>query len=90
MKTFLEVFSAILFDLISNFAEMSKKRIQGVPREFRVCRENFDTAHRKVDGIKMNIKVPYHFAIFAIIMKILIYEIVLKSTSRETFQPLEV
>jgi len=27
MKTFFEVFSAILFNLISNFAEMSKKGI---------------------------------------------------------------
>jgi len=48
-----------------------------------VCRENFDTAQRKVDGIKMNIKVPYHFVIFAIIMKILIFEIVLMRARQE-------
>jgi len=46
---------------------------------YRVCRENFDTAHRKVDGIEMNIKVPYRLAIFAIIIKILIFEIVLRA-----------
>jgi len=42
-----------------------------------VCRENSDTAYRKVDGIEMNIKVPYRLAIFAIIIEILIFEIVL-------------
>jgi len=31
-----------------------------------VYRENFDTAHRKIDEIEMNIKVLYRFAIFAI------------------------
>jgi len=48
-----------------------------------VRRENFDTAHRKVDGIKMNIKVPYRLAIFAIIIEILIFEIVLMRARRE-------
>jgi len=38
---------------------------------YRVCRENFDTAHRTVDRIEMNIKVPYRLlAIFAIIIAI--------------------
>jgi len=40
---------------------------------YRVRRENFDTAHRKVDGIEMNIKVSYRLAIFAIIIEILIF-----------------
>jgi len=40
------------------------------PCIYRVCRENSDTAHRKVDGIEMNIKVPYRLAIFAIIIEI--------------------
>jgi len=31
----------------------------------------------KVDRIKINIKVPYYLAVFAIIIKILIFEIVL-------------
>jgi len=44
---------------------------------YRVYRENSDTAHRKVDWIEMNIKVPYRLAIFAIIIEILIFEIVL-------------
>jgi len=57
---------------------------------YRVRRENFDTAHRKEDGIEMNIKVPYCLAIFAIIIEILIFEIVLMSTPREALQPLEV
>jgi len=48
-----------------------------------VCRENFDTAHRKVNGIEMNIKVPYRLAIFAIIIEILIFEIVLMRAHRE-------
>jgi len=48
----------------------------------RVRRENFDTAHRKIDGIEMKIKVPYRLAIFAII-EILIFEIVLMRTRRE-------
>jgi len=39
--------------------------------------ENFYTAYRKVDGIEINIKVPYRLAIFAIIIEILIFEIVL-------------
>jgi len=43
---------------------------------YRMHRENFDTAHRKVDGIEINIKVPYHLAIFAMIIEILIFEIV--------------
>jgi len=42
-----------------------------------VRRENFDTARRKVDGIEMNIKVPYRLALFTIIIKILIFENVL-------------
>jgi len=50
---------------------------------YRVCRENFDTAYRKIDGIEMNIKVPYHLAIFAIIIEILIFEIVLMRARRE-------
>jgi len=60
---------------------------------YRVCRENFDTAHKKVDGIEMNIKVPYHLAIFAIIIEILIFEIVLmrarqeKRSSRSRYSP---
>jgi len=54
---------------------------------YKVCSENSDTAHRKVDGIEMNIKVPYRLAIFAIIIEILIFEIVLM---REALQPLEV
>jgi len=29
---------------------------------YRVCHENSDTAHRKVDRIEMNIKVPYRFS----------------------------
>jgi len=45
---------------------------------YRVRRENFDTVHRKIDGIEMNIKVPYRLAIFAII-EILILEIVLRA-----------
>jgi len=48
-----------------------------------VCRENFDTAHRKVDGIEINIKVPYRLAIFAIIIEILIFETVLMRARRE-------
>jgi len=32
------------------------------PCIYRVRHENFDTAHRKVDGIKMNIKVPIPFS----------------------------
>jgi len=50
---------------------------------YRVFRENFYTAHRKIDGIEMNIKVPYRFAIFAIIIEILIFEIVLMRARRE-------
>jgi len=42
---------------------------------YRVRRENFDTARRKVD--EMNIKVLYRLAIFAIIIEILIFENVL-------------
>jgi len=49
---------------------------------YRVRRENFDTAHRKVDGIEMNLKVPYRLAIFAIIIEILIFEIVLIMRAR--------
>jgi len=49
---------------------------------YRVRREKFDAAHRKVDGIEMNIKVPYHLAIFAIIIEILIFEIVLMRARR--------
>jgi len=48
-----------------------------------VRRENFDTARRKVDGIEMNIKVPYCLVIFAIIIEILIFEIVLMRACRE-------
>jgi len=48
-----------------------------------VRRENFDTTHRKVDGIEMNIKFPYSLAIFAIIIEILIFEIVLMRARRE-------
>jgi len=47
---------------------------------YGVCRENSDTAHRKIDGIEMNIKVPYRLAIFAIIIEILIFEVVLMRT----------
>jgi len=50
---------------------------------YKVRRENFDTAHRKVDGIEMNVKVPYHLTIFAIIIEILIFEIVLMRARRE-------
>jgi len=50
---------------------------------YRVRRENFDTAHRRVDGIKMNMKVPYSLAIFAIIIEILIFKIVLMRARRE-------
>jgi len=42
-----------------------------------VRRENFDTVRRKVDGIEMNIKIPFRLAIFAIIIEILIFENVL-------------
>jgi len=35
---------------------------------YRMRRENFDIVHRKVDGIEMNIKVPYRLTIFAIII----------------------
>jgi len=48
-----------------------------------VRRENFDIAHRKVDGIEINIKVPYRLAIFAIIIEILIFLIVLMRPRRE-------
>jgi len=48
-----------------------------------VYRETFATAHRKVDGIEMNIKVPYRLAIFAIIIEILIFEIVLMRARQE-------
>jgi len=57
---------------------------------YRVRSEKFDTAHRKVDGIEMNIKVLYRLAIFAIIIEILIFEIVLMRAPREALQPLEV
>jgi len=50
---------------------------------YRMNRETLATAHRKVDGIEMNIKVPYRLAIFAIIIKILIFEIVLMRARRE-------
>jgi len=50
---------------------------------YRVCRETLATAHRKVDGIEINIKVPYRLAIFAIIIEILIFEIVLMRARRE-------
>jgi len=50
---------------------------------YRICRENFDTAHRKVDEIEMNINVPFSLAIFAIIIDILIFEIVLMRVRRE-------
>jgi len=49
---------------------------------YRVFRENFDTAHRKVDGIE-NIKVSYRLAIFAIIIEILIFEVVLIRARQE-------
>jgi len=40
-------------------------------------------AHREIDEIEMNIKVPYGLAIFAIIIEILIFEIVLMRVRRE-------
>jgi len=46
---------------------------------YRVNRETLATDHRKVDGIEMNIKVPYRLAIFAIIIEILIFEIVMRA-----------
>jgi len=55
--------------------------------------ENFDTARRKVDGIEINRKVPYRLTIFAIIIEILIFEIVLmrarrkKRSSRSRYSP---
>jgi len=55
---------------------------------YRVNRETLATAHRKVNGIEMNIKVPYRLAILAIIIEILIFEIVLMRARRE--KPLEV
>jgi len=49
-----------------------------------VYRETSPTAYRKkVDGIEMNIKVSYRLAIFAIIIEILIFEIVLMKSRRE-------
>jgi len=51
------------------------------------------TAHRKVDKIEMDIKVPYHFVILAIIIEILIFEIGLmrarqeKRPSRSRYSP---
>jgi len=48
-----------------------------------IYRETSPTAHRKVDGIEMNINVPYCLAIFAIIIEIFIFEIVLMSARRE-------
>jgi len=48
-----------------------------------VNRETLATAHRKIDGIEMNIKVPYRLAIFTIIIEILIFEIVLMRARRE-------
>jgi len=50
---------------------------------YRVCRENSDTAHSKVDGIETNIKAPYRLVIFTIIIEILIFEIVLMRARRE-------
>jgi len=61
--------------------EIIKKSVD--KRLYRVRREKFDTAHRKVDGIEMNIKVSYHLTIFAIIIEILIFEIVLMRARRE-------
>jgi len=60
---------------------------------YRVYRETLATAHRKVDGIEMNIKVPYRLVIFAIIIEILIFEIILmrarleKRSSRSRYSP---
>jgi len=60
---------------------------------YRVFRETLATAHRKVDGIEMNIKVSYRLAVFAIIIEILIFEIVLmrarqeKRSSRPRYSP---
>jgi len=60
---------------------------------YRVHRETSPTVHRKIDEIEMNIKVSYRLAIFAIIIEILIFEIVLmrahqeKRFSRSTYSP---
>jgi len=62
---------------------------------YRVYRETSATAHRKVDKIEMNVKVPYRFTIFAIIIEILIFEIVLmrahqeKRSSRSRYSPVQ-
>jgi len=52
-------------------------------------RETSATAHRKVDGFKMNIKVPYCLTIFAIINEILIFEINESQKAKKALQSLE-
>jgi len=49
---------------------------------YRVYRET-SPIHRMVNGIEMNLKVPYRLAIFAIIIEILIFEIVLMRARRD-------
>jgi len=71
---------------------MLKNKIVLKTKLYRVYRETLATAHRKVDRMEMNIKVPYHLAIFAIIIEILIFEIVLKGrqekrSSRSRYSP---
>jgi len=51
---------------------------------FTGSHETSPTAHRKVDGIEINIKVLYHLAIFVIIIEILIFAIVLMIARRNT------
>jgi len=53
------------------------------PVHIQVYRETSPTAHKKIDRIEMNIKVPYDLAILAIIIEILIFEVVLMRARRE-------
>jgi len=65
----------IIYQYINNIARES-------PIFYRY-RKTSPTAHRKIDRIEMNIKVSYRLAIFAIIIEILIFEIVLMKARRE-------